>query len=197
MERKILIDEKASEKIQLMSEELKKVGLGEFANCYYEDDDYDCPYFKIVKPFEKENDSDPNAEIIFIDVTHEYTVHARLGHDHYENPSLVAQETKGLFDGTLAEVALCFSSFTARVLISNTKEPSTNVAVLGDNANKLMEIVNGVLPSLSDSAHVHHIFSPTYPHYLQVLLKQNPTISGCQIYLQSIVIGKHPEIFLT
>lgn len=197
MERKIKITDKTKKELQEAAEELKKAGLEAFADSYYEDDEYNGPFFKIEKPFKKEKDEDPETECIFLDVTDEYTVHTRMGHEHYDNVKEAVEIVKGLFDGTLAEVALCFPTLTARFLVENTGDPEKNIAKINDNAKDLMEIVNRVVKALSSTSHMHHWFAPVFPHYLQVLANKNIMYGGCNVYLQSIVIGEHAEVYLS
>ena len=196
MEIKIKITEKTDTKLKEVAEELKKVGLEAFADSYYEDDEYTGPFFKIEKPFKKETEKDPEIECIFLDVTHEYTVHTRTGHEHYNDAQKAVEIVKGLFDGTLAEVALCFPSLTARFLIENTGNPEKNIAKMNDNAKSLMDIVNKVVNMLSGTSHIHQLFEAAFPHYLQVLANENFMYGGCQVYLQSIIIGEHAEIYM-
>ena len=196
MERKIKITEKTAQEIQGVAEELKRVGLEAFADSYYEDDEYTGPFFKIEKPFKRENDKDPDTECIFLDVTHEYTVHTRTGHEHYNDAKKAVEIVKGLFDGTLAEVALCFPTLTARFLIENTGDPEKNISKMNNNAKDLMEIVNGVVNELSPIKHIHHLFAPAFPHYLQILADENFMYGGCEVYLQSIIMGEHAEIYM-
>ncbi len=196
MERKINISDKTDKKIREVSEELNKIGLGAFADSYYEDDEYVGPFFKIEKPFLKESEKDPDSECIFLDVGEEYTVHTRLGHEHYNHAKNAVETVKGLFDGTLAEVALCFDTLTARFLIKNTGDPQKNVDKVNENAKAIMELINSAVKVIKGRSHIHQIFEPSFPHCIHIFLENNYMYGGCEVYLQSVVMGTHPEIYM-
>lgn len=199
MERKITITEKTDKKVKEVSAELRCVGLDDYSDCYFEDDDYNGPFFKIEKAYKRESDGDPETECIFLDVTDEYTVHTRLGHEHYNDCKKAVEIVKGLYDGKIAEVSLCFPTLTARFLIDNTGNPEKNIAKINDNANNLMEIVNGVYPTMANGKsqrHLHIIFPAACPHYLQIIPEKNDMHGGYPAYLQSVVIGEPAEIYI-
>ena len=58
MEKKYEVTKETNINIQKVSKELKAMGLGKFADYYFEDEEYGCPFFKIEKPFKKEEETD-------------------------------------------------------------------------------------------------------------------------------------------
>ena len=197
MESKLEITKNTEKNIRDLAKALKEVGLDEFADGYFKDDRFDNKYFKILKPFAKEDDDDPDIETLFIDVSsEEYTVHTRLGHEHYSDAKTTATMVKGLFDGTLAEVALCFPNITARFLVANTGDAKKNVDIIYNNADSIMEIINDSISVLNTSAHIHRYFEAAFPNYLQILPKENYMFDDSEVYMQSVVMGTHPEIYL-
>lgn len=195
MEREIKITDNTEQNIVAVAEELKKVGLGDFASSFFVDDDFSGPFFKIVKDFAAESDTDATQEVIFLDVGEEYTVHTRLGHEHFRDVKKAVELIKGLYDETLAEVALCFSTVMARFVIQNTGDPQKNIEEINKNAQELMGLLNNFAGNLKLGGHVHLAFEAAYPYSLQII-PQDGNIYGYQLYLQSVIIGYHSEIFV-
>lgn len=197
-ERRIPVTSEVDKKIREVAELLQGVGLGAFADAYYEADDYDCPYFKVEKDFLREGEGDPEKENIFLDVTHEFTVHGRYGHDHFNSAADAVALLHGLYTGEIAEAAVCFPDITARFFVRNTGNHEENLRVFSDekHAGYIMDMINKVVPMMVEDAHVHIVFSASAPYYLQILRRNNQMYHGCRLYTVSAVIGAHSEYYL-
>ncbi len=194
MEKKITVTSNSPNEIVALAQELQNVGLADQATEYYEDTEYGMPYFKIVKAFARETDEDPRAEIIFIDVTDEYTVHTRLGHDHFATAHEAAFVVRGLYNGAIAEVALCLPTATLRFLTTNTGDPAQNVQKIADDWQAIMDAASSCV-SMPAGVHNHKYFDKAQPFYLQIVPEENYMWDNCAAYLQSVVIGCHAEIY--
>lgn len=195
MEKKITVSASSDACLIDLAQELQAVGLGKYADSYYMDEAYDVPYFKVVKPFASETPNDPQEEIIFVDAGDEYTVHSRLGHDHFGTAKEAAIVVRGLYDGAIVEVALCLPTVTARFLTANSGDPEQNVDKIAHASQAVMDILSSC-DSLPVNTHMHRYFAAAAPFYLQIIPEENTMWNDCVAYFQSVTFGYHAEIYI-
>lgn len=196
MEKAILCSSTDNQMIADMSVALAEAGIVDGSQNYYESDEYSVPYFKIPKKFKKESDSDPDVCYIYVDVDdNEYTVHGRYVHEHIGNERKAANLVLGLLCGAIAEVALVFPNKMAAFFVMNTGDPEQNVKIIDENAEQIMEHLNSPMAS-APNVHMHILFSPAFPYYLQYGGARQPQIEGVQIYMVSSVFGEHAEYYI-
>ncbi len=198
MEKEIKITENTKKEIVEVADELKAAGFADAAQAYFADDDYPRPYFKVAKPFEKESESDPDAELLFLDVGSEYDLHTRFGHEHFDSAKKAVETLKGLYDGKIVGVALCLPDITARFLVENTGDIAKNVAAIDECFDTIVSTIERTSRMvIGGNGHVHVAFGRAYGNVLQILGEKNEPLEGCEAYYLEIETGKPTEYFLT
>ena len=181
-----------------LSEELKNLGI-EGYEYYYKDEDLKLPYFKIEKPYKKEDDNDPDSHVIFIDVESfenraEYTVVGLLCHEHFDSAKMAAELVKALLLEQVCEVALVYPNMKATFFTTNEEEPIKNVRKIDQNAKTITERLFG--SAQFSGVHIHSLFNESYTNNLLCDYKEQLKLSGVKIYLVSAVVGYHPEYYV-
>lgn len=195
MEHKIKITKKTDQSIVDLAQALREVGLAEFANYYYKDDEYYCPFFVIEKPYAKEDEDDPDTDELFIDVTDEYTLHTRLGHEHYDDARLVAETAKELFDGTLIEFAFCRPTLTERFLVHTEGDSLKTLHKVGEYFDALVA-AEARAKSLRPDMHKHEYYELAFPNYLQIIPEENYMYEDSKFYFKYVVFGECLEVLV-
>lgn len=196
MERKLSVTECNDDNIKLVSAKLKEAGLGEFADYYYERDGYHCPFFKLAKKYQKEQEWEPDYVNVFFDVADEYTVMGMCLHEHFSNIDTAIKFAVDVYNGKLAEVCIVSTTMRVGFFMPDTGDPEKNVNVLASNLEGIATIVNNIKQGLMPDVHAHHYFAPIHPYYLKISVENNPVIAGKSTYLTSVVFGQQTEYYL-
>ncbi len=200
MEKKMLVKDSDNELIVKLSMELVGQGVLAGADCYYVDEDYSLPFFKIPKAYKKESEGDPDVHFIFIDVDdnppylekEEYTVYGNFLHEHIPNAKRAAELVKGLLSEEICELALVYKDRKASCFMKNTKDHQKNVEAFLEH----FETVSAHLQRAVANGHLHTAFAATYPNTLFCQLKEQQKIADCNVYAVSAVFGFHPEFYV-
>lgn len=200
MEKKLLVKDSDNKLIHKFSEALKNQGITEGADCYYIDEAFRLPFFKIPKAYKKENENDPNVHFAFVDIDdnppfseeEEYSVHANYHHEHIANADNAAELVKKLITGQVVEVALVLKNGKASVFMENTGDPQKNVDKFMQDYTVIMEKLNGA----KQGGHFHTIHQHSYPYYLYYELGNQQMFEGYNAYAVSSVLAEHPEFYI-
>lgn len=200
MEHKLLVKDSDNPLIIKFSEALYKQGLTDGCDCYYIDEDFRLPFFKIPKPYKKESPTDHDVEYIFVDVddnppfleNEEYTVQGNYVHEHTPNADDAAELVKKLYTGEVVEVAIIYPDRKASFFLNNTGDHKKNVEVLLKNADTIISHLKTCVPG----GHSHVLFTPAYPFNLNLGLEEGRRIAGCELYAVSAVFSEHPEYYV-
>lgn len=200
MEHKLLVKDVDNELIIRFSNALKQQGIYEGADYYYIDENINLPFFKIPKPYKKEQPTDPDVHYIFVDIDknppflekEEYTVYGNYVHEHIPNADSAAELVKLLYTGEYVEVAIVYPDRRAGFFLKNQGEPEKNVNILMENAG----IIVDCLSNAKAGGHMHRIFSPAHPYNLQFGIGEQHKLQGYEIYAVSSVLAEHPEFYI-
>lgn len=198
MEIKLSVAECDDEQIKLVSQKLKEVGFGELADYYYQSESCNCPFFKLAKKYQKEQEWEPEYVYVFFDVSDEYTVTGMRLHEHFSQSQLddAVRFAADVYTGVLCEVCFVSTTMRAGFFMPNTGDPEKNVGYLSSHLKEVMDIVSIVVGGLYQGVHVHHYFQPSFPHYLKIDAEKNPEIAGKNMYLTSVVFAEQTEYYL-
>lgn len=200
MEQKLLVKDSDNLLIHKFSQVLLVQGITEGAECYYIDDNFRLPFFKIPKAYKKEAESDPDVHYAFVDIDdnppflekEEYTVHGNYHHQHIANAEDAALLVKKLITGETCEVALILKEAIAVTFMENTGDPKTNV----DNFMAHFEHIMKCIKSSQRGGHQHGIFKASYPYYLYYGLEKQQMFDGYKAYAVSSILAEHPEYYI-
>lgn len=200
MEQKLPVKDADNELIIKFSNALKKQGIYEGADCYYIDENFKLPFFKVPKAYKKEQPSDPDIHYIFVDIDdnppflekEEYTVQGNYVHEHIANADSAAELVKKLYTGEYVEVAIVYPDRQAAFYLKNQGDPEGNVGVLMNNVSTIIEC----LSNAKEGGHMHRIFSPAYPYNLQFGLGKQQVLPNIEVYAVSSVFAEHPEFYV-
>jgi len=198
MERKLSVADCNNEKIKLVATKLTEAGLGELVDYYYVEGDYGCPFFKLTKKYEKEQEWEPEYVNVFFDVGDEYTVMGMCLHEHFplEKLDAAVQFAVDVYNGKLAEVCIVSTTMRVGFFMPDTGDPEKNVNFLSSNLEGIANIINNIKQGLAPDIHAHHYFAPIHPFYLRISVENSPAIAGKSTYLTSVVFGKQTEYYL-
>lgn len=200
MEKEYICAQTDSQYVKDISRMLIEAGI-EGANVCYSDAEYFYPYFKILKKFKKEQDGDPEFNIIYIDVFEdeetetEITVYGNYVHEHFETAEEAAAAAIALYKGETAEVALVMGGKLGGYFAKNTGDPQKNVAALSANAQDVADYLAVPIVGQGDY-HMHMLMDFAAPSYIFTGASKAPQIEGVKIYLMSAVVGEHPEYYV-
>ncbi len=194
MKRKFSVKDSTNPNILAAAKSLTAVGLGEFAEYYYEDEGGACPFFFVSRPFAKEQASDPDEVRIYLDVDNEYTVCTLYGHEHYNTPGEAADLIRKLYDKELAEVAVMYDEIKICVYTPNHSNPEDNVKSVMQHFESIMNTVNNYPLGAYNNA--HFFFKPFAPYNLQVHAEKATPVAGRTRYIISCAFGEQPEYYL-
>ena len=201
MEQKHLCAQTDDEMIRNFSQALLAHGVTDGADCYYTDEEYPYPFFKLPKAYKKESPTDPDTHYVFVDVEEktgphggEYTVQGNYVHEHIPDADRAANLVADLLRGAIVEVALVYPDRFAGFFVGNTGDPQKNVDIISEHADE-------ILGFLKDAAglrggHMHVLFSRAHPNKLQFGPTTSHRIAGVSIYLVSSVLAEHPEFYV-
>lgn len=185
------------------AKKLKDAGI-DFDDCYYTREGYRCDFFKIPKPFERENPNDPMVHYIFVDVEErdngfgsapEYSVYGNYAHDHFSDIDEAVRLIRGLLDETMVEIALSVQELFASTFFTHTGDYRDDISVLAENADAVMEILNNPLV-IEGRGHMHTIFPQAYPYNLMSQRSKQFTYENINVYFLSSKFAHHPEIYI-
>lgn len=178
---------------------LDKAGL-DGSDRYYTTDNCEIAYFKIPKPFKKEQDSDPDFHHIFIDVEQkqgavEYSVHGSFCHEHTPSIDYAIGLCQRLYSGEVVEVAFYSGSYFATTFVKSAGAPEENIKVLSESFEAVKDAL--LTPMIQDGkGHLHVVFPATKEFHLLSKRTNEFQINGIKTYFMSSVLAEHPEYYI-
>ena len=202
MEKQYLCESSDNEMIKKFSDALIKKGIIEGSKYYYIDDNFSFPFFKLPKPYQKENDNDPDVHYVFVDVdnskTHspygEYTIQCNFIHEHISDVNLAVELVYGILKEEIVEVAIIFPNYFAGFYMKHTGDHEKNVNFINDN----FDFIGDCLKSITNltSGHMHKLFPKISPYYIHYGPSTEHKLSGASIYMVSSILAVHPEYYI-
>lgn len=204
MEQEYLVENSKNNLIIDFSNALKKAGILEGSDVYYDGENYNYPFFKIPKKYKKEEPTDPDVHYVFVDVVEEglngieYVVCGNFTHEHCVDVESAVTLVKGLLTGEIVEFALVFPMHKAAFFMKNTGDPEQNVNSILEDDESVKFIMGEINSPLNQNfgMHLHKIFTKVYPYYIYVEPGKQDKIPDVQIYAVSSVFGEHPEYYV-
>ena len=125
-------------KILAAAQALKNVGLGEWTDVYYEDVEEGGKFFKLSKPYQKQDYDEPDEVSLVFYVDDDYGVGAFHGCEFFDDPDEAAALLKELWDGTICEVTVVVNKVSLTAFLKNLGNAEHNLAPLASDAAALM-----------------------------------------------------------
>jgi hypothetical protein len=102
-----------NENIKAVARELAAAGFEKSSKKYYVRVNGGDPYFVIVKPYQKEDENEPDTMNMWIDVSHEFTVTAQYYyHTHFNNAKDAVSAVVDFYNERLAEYLIITPEYT-------------------------------------------------------------------------------------
>lgn len=203
MEQRHLCANTDNENVKKFALALMNAGITDGAECYYTDEGFSSPFFKIPKAYRKETPNDPDVHYVFVDVdavsplgdVAEYTVHGNYVHEHIVAPEDAAELVAKLINEEVAEVALVLPDKYISCFINHTGDHEANVNFITNNMEYIQNFIYKDV-EVFKGGHMHTIFPTIYPNNLQYGPNTRYHLEGISIYLVSSLIGIHPEFYI-
>ncbi len=176
----------------------------EGGDCYYTDDNYHSAFFKIPKPYKKENEHDPDVHHIFIDVEEkdnglgdkvEYTVHGSFAHEHTPYINTAIDICQKLYSGEVVEVGFSSGQLFATTFTYWAGSYEDSFKVLVDRFDSVRSLLESPLVQ-GGKGHLHVIFQPELGFNLLGKRTSEFTFEGINAYFFTAILAEHPEYYV-
>ncbi len=199
MEEKFSVKDSDNAAIRKFSELLKDSRIAKDYEYYYKEG-VTAPYFKISKPFLKENDSDPDESIIYVDIdgegdSVEYSLYMEYASDHFVTAEECMDVVEKLYFGEYVEVALVTPKYAYACIIENTGDPAENAKALSESIGPVMNLFENNEQPIK-GAHMHIIFPLSVTNNLVFQRGEIYAIPGVEMYIVSAEFAIHNEYYV-
>ncbi len=203
MEQVRKVSESGNAYIIALSEELKKVGILDGSDVYYEDENFDQPFFKIPKAYKKEKAGDPDEHYVFVDVGEgpvgmEYTVTCNFVHEHIGRVEDAVTLIKGLYDGEIVEMALVYGDIKVSLYMHQLGDHVSNIEYLIGDKKAVDYVIEHMKNPMVQSGrgHQHLVFPKNFPYNLMFEKAGKHVLPNIRVYAVSAIFGEHPEYYV-